>query len=46
MYMPKAYGITAGQTHEILIGSLGNDYSATTREGFHLTSSGSFSLLL
>jgi hypothetical protein len=46
MTLPKTLGITAGQTHTVMLSTRGNDFSATTREGFHLYQAGQRNLLI
>lgn len=46
MTLPKSLGITAGQTHKVMLSTRGNDFSATTREGFHLYQAGRRYLLI
>jgi hypothetical protein len=46
MTLPRLLGITAGQTHTVMLSTRGNDFSATTREGFHLHRAGRRYLLV
>jgi hypothetical protein len=46
MKLPLTWGITAGVKYYVTLSARGNDYSATTRDGFHLTHAGFYLLLI